>query len=153
LAKLEPLRANIARLGLDNVTVGTCDVRRHTIRDADGVLLDAPCSGLGVLGRRPDLRWRKRPEDLPRLQALQLEMLGAAAAAVRPGGLLVYSVCSFEPEETTEVAARFVNAHPEFEPADAAIPEALRAAPGLLYSLPHRHAMDGGFAARWRRRA
>jgi 16S rRNA (cytosine967-C5)-methyltransferase len=127
-------------------------VRRLVLEPAAGVLLDAPCSGLGVLARRPDLRWRKTSADVLRLAALQSELLASAARSVAPGGLLVYSVCSFEPEETVEVAARFAAAHPEFEPADSGMPETLRAGPGLRYFLPQLHGMDGGFVARWRRR-
>jgi len=117
------------------------------------VLVDAPCSGLGVLARRPDLRWRKQAADLPRLAGLQLGLLRAAARLVEPGGCLVYSVCSFEPEETTDVARQFAAMHPDFVPADAGLPAALRTAPGILYFLPHEHGLDGGFAARWRRQA
>jgi 16S rRNA (cytosine967-C5)-methyltransferase len=150
-AKLEKVRANAVRLGLENIVTGHADLRELRLEPADGVLLDAPCSGLGVLARRPDLRWRKRPEDLPRLQTLQLELLEAAATLVRPGGLLVYSVCSFEPEETSEVQASFTARHPEMRPDDGGLPQELRAAPGVLYLFPHAHGTDGGFAARWRR--
>lgn len=149
--RLEKVRANAARLGLENVVAGCADLRHLRVEPADGVLLDAPCSGLGVLARRPDLRWRKRPEDPRRLQTLQMELLDAAARLVRAGGLLVYSVCSFEPEETLEVAARFAARHPEMRPADEGLPPALRSGPGFLYLLPHEHGTDGGFAARWRR--
>jgi 16S rRNA (cytosine967-C5)-methyltransferase len=151
-AKLERLRDNARRLGLANVAVAQADCRELEVEPAVGVLLDAPCSGLGVLGRRPDLRWRKQAADLPRLAALQSELLAAAARLVTPGGMLVYSVCSFEPEETAQVAAAFATAHPEFAPADVGLPRALRAAPGILYFLPQAHGMDGGFVARWRQR-
>src|SRR4029077_10131622 len=100
--------------------------RELRTQPADGVLLDAPCSGLGVLSRRPDSRWRKRPEDLPRLQGLQLELLAVAARHVRPGGVLVYSVCSFEPEETSEVVERFAASHPEMRLEEGPAPSALR---------------------------
>lgn len=149
--KLARVHQNAVRLGLGNLLPAQADARTLQAAPADGVLLDAPCSGLGVLGRRPDLRWRKSPGDLPRLQALQLELLEAAARHVRPGGVLVYSVCSFEPEETLAVAERFAAGHPEMQPDDADLPPALRAGPGVLYFFPQRHGIDGGFAARWRR--
>lgn len=152
VAKLERVRENVRRLGLTNVAVAQADSRALDVEPAAGVVLDAPCSGLGVLGRRPDLRWRKQPADLPRLAALQSELLSAAARVVAPGGMLVYSVCTFEPEETAQVAAAFATAHPEFAPADDGMPRALRAAPGILYFLPQAHGIDGGFVARWRRR-
>jgi 16S rRNA (cytosine967-C5)-methyltransferase len=150
-AKVQKVRENAARLGLANVLAAVGDARKLHVPPADGVLLDAPCSGLGVLARRPDLRWRKRPDDLPRLQALQLELLEAAARHVRPGGLLVYSLCSFEPEETLEVVERFGARHAELRLDDEHLPPALRAAPGVLYFFPQRHGIDGGFVARWRR--
>jgi 16S rRNA (cytosine967-C5)-methyltransferase len=72
----------------------------------DRVLVDAPCSGLGVLRRRPEARWRIQPEQISELAELQTAMVIAAASAVRPGGRLVYSVCTLTQAETTEVAAR-----------------------------------------------
>jgi 16S rRNA (cytosine967-C5)-methyltransferase len=84
---------------------------------------------------------------------LQAALLETAARHVRVGGRLVYSVCSFEPEETVEVAAAFAAAHPQFEPDDAGLPDELRSGPGILYFFPHLHGLDGGFVARWRRRA
>jgi 16S rRNA (cytosine967-C5)-methyltransferase len=151
-AKLVRVRDNARRLGLENVLAAAADSRTLRTEPASGVLLDAPCTGLGVLARRADLRWRKQVADIARLAALQQELLGAAARHVEPGGLLVYSVCSFEPEETVEVAQRFAAGHPDFLPADSDLPPALRAGPGILYFFPHVHGMDGGFVARWRRR-
>ena len=149
-SKAGRIRENALRLGLDHVAVAVGDARHITLQPADGVLLDAPCSGLGVLARRPDARWRKREPDLPRLQRLQCELLAAAAKRVRPGGTLVYSVCSFEPEETTQVVERFAATHPGFV---GAASESLHAGPDVLYLLPHEHGVDGAFAARWRRPA
>jgi 16S rRNA (cytosine967-C5)-methyltransferase len=77
----------------------------------DHVLLDAPCSGLGTLRRDPDLKWSRRPDDLPRLAAEQGRMIAAAAGAVRPGGTLTYATCSSEPEENEDVVLRFLEAH------------------------------------------
>ena len=150
-AKVERLRANAARLGLAHLLAAVGEARSLRLPAAHGVLLDAPCSGLGVLARRPDARWRKQPGDPARLAVLQAELLEAAAAPVRPGGLLVYSVCSFEPEETEAVASAFSRAHPEFALESGAAPAELRSGPGILYLLPQRHGVDGGFVARWRR--
>ena len=129
---------------------------------ADRVLVDAPCSGLGVLRRRPEIKWRLRPEDLPGLAARQLEILEGAARAVRPGGTLVLAVCSLEPEEGPEVAARFLGAHAGFEPVPITgwppgtggtpAPAALPAGPGAALLTPHRHDTDGFFVAVFRRR-
>jgi len=149
--KVERVRGNAARLGCGNILAAVADARHLRDVQADGVLVDAPCTGLGVLARRPDLRWRKRREDLERLPRLQLELLEQTAHLVRPGGLLVYSVCSFEPEETVAVVRSFSSHHPELRLEAGATDAALQLEPGLLYWLPHRHGMDGGFAARWRR--
>lgn len=150
-ARVQRIRDNALRLGLDNVVVATGDALRIETPRCDGVLLDAPCSGLGVLSRRPDARWRKRPADLERLADLQGRLLAAAARRVKPGGILVYSVCTFEPEETTAVVERFGAAHPDLQLESGDAPEALRSGPGILYFLPQRHDVDGGFVARWRK--
>lgn len=114
--------------------------------------MDAPCLGTGTFARHPDARWRVSPDALARLAAQQADLLDAAAEAVRPGGLLVYATCSLEPEENEQQVDRFLERHPVFrrEPAED-FPAALLSAKGDLMILPHRHAMDGGFAARLRR--
>ena len=82
----------------------------------DRVLVDAPCSGLGVLRRRPDARWRVRPDDVSRLAGLQKALLTAAIPLVRPGGVLVYSVCTLTRAETTLIDRWLADEHPELEP-------------------------------------
>jgi 16S rRNA (cytosine967-C5)-methyltransferase len=123
---------------------------------ADRVLVDAPCSGLGVLRRRPEIRWRIRPEDLGPIAARQVRLLAGAAGAVRPGGRLVYSVCSTEPEEGRDVVAALLAATPGFEPVPIegwpfATPDIHPANGVLLY--PHRAGTDGFFVAALRRTA
>jgi 16S rRNA (cytosine967-C5)-methyltransferase len=106
--------ANAAACGV-RVAVAVADGRRPPLApgSCDRVLVDAPCSGLGVLRRRPDARWRVRPADLPALAALQRELLEAAVALVRPGGLVVYSVCTLTRAETEGIDAWLAAAHPE----------------------------------------
>lgn len=121
-------------------------------RPFDRVLLDAPCSGTGVLAKRADLRWNRSPEDLRDLAALQDRLLDAAARAVRPGGLLVYSTCSVEAEENDDRVRAFLDRHADFsvEPVGDLVPEPMR--DGDVYrALPHVHGTDGAFAARLRR--
>lgn len=120
---------------------------------ADRVLLDVPCTGLGVLAKRADLRWRRSPDDLEEMTALQDELLDAAAQLVRPGGLLVYSTCTIEPEENECRVEAFLDRHDAFvlESAAAHVPDDVVSADGFLATLPHRHRMDGAFAARLRR--
>lgn len=118
----------------------------------DRVLLDAPCSGTGVLAKRADLRWNLAPERLDELAALQDRLLDAAARHVRPGGLLVYSTCSIEAVENDERVSSFLARHPDFalEPVGERVPEPMR--DGDVYrAVPHVHGTDGAFAARLRR--
>ncbi|MFO7310469.1 MAG: 16S rRNA (cytosine(967)-C(5))-methyltransferase RsmB [Bacillota bacterium] len=150
--KLGLVQRAAARLGITIVTTVEGDGREMPGRlaPADRVLVDAPCSGLGVLRRRPDLRWRKRPEELTALAALQGELLAAAAELTRPGGTLVYSTCTTEPEETTEVVEAFLRSRadfvPEVLPLREFVPDRFG---GYLY--PHRHGTDGFFIARLRK--
>jgi 16S rRNA (cytosine967-C5)-methyltransferase len=108
------LAANASRLGLRSVATVVADARRPPLRPGvfDRVLIDAPCSGLGVLRRRPDARWRVRPRDPPRLAALQRCLLDAAIPLLAPGGTLVYSVCTLTREETAGVDRWLAAAHP-----------------------------------------
>ena len=110
--------SNVARLGQDNVAVVVADAARPPLRPGsmDRVLIDAPCSGLGVLRRRPDARWRIQEADVARLAALQRDLLEGAAALVRSGGTLVYSVCTLTLEETEGVDRWMASAHPDLVP-------------------------------------
>lgn len=129
--RLRRLQANLKRLKLDWV---------EAVQDIpeggafDRVLVDAPCSNTGVLRRRPDARWRWDAEHLAQLTGLQAEILAAAAARVAPGGLLVYSTCSNEPEENADQVAAFLAAHPDFREV------------GRKESLPFETEHDGAFA-------
>ena len=120
---LQPARgglvaANARRLQLPGVAVVVADGRRPPLRpgSVDRVLVDAPCSGLGVLRRRPDARWRVQPDDVDRLAGLQRQLLTAAAGLVRPGGTVVYSVCTLTLAETAAVDRWLAGAHPELAP-------------------------------------
>jgi 16S rRNA (cytosine967-C5)-methyltransferase len=123
----------------------------------DAVLLDAPCSGLGTLRRDPDIKWKRREEDLAGLATAELRMLQHGAEAVRPGGFLLYATCSSEPEENEEIAARFLEARPDFR---AVEPDRMRAilatrhasplpfdSAGHLRTFPHLHGLEAFFAA------
>ncbi|MCW5890662.1 MAG: 16S rRNA (cytosine(967)-C(5))-methyltransferase RsmB [bacterium] len=121
----------------------------------DAVLVDAPCSGLGTLRRHPEARWRRTAADPSRLAALQRALLAGVAPLVRPGGTLVYAVCTIMRAETDDVLAAFLGDHPGFavEPATAVLPAAAHALvdpAGLLRTHPHRDDLDGFFAVRLR---
>ena len=135
------LAENVGRLGATNVRVVQSDVRELAEGGFDRALVDAPCSGLGVLGRRPDLRWRSRP-----LPELQLELLEAAVERTKPGGIVVYSVCTLNADENEAVVD-----------ASGLEPEALGVEwpsyqhpkrPEFLLTSPHRHGTSGFFIAR-----
>ncbi|XP_004491518.1 uncharacterized protein [Cicer arietinum] len=114
------------------------------------VLLDAPCSGLGVLSKRADLRWNKKLEDIEQLKILQDELLDAASTLVKPGGVLVYSTCSIDPEENDERVAAFLVRHPDFhiDPVDRYVTPDFVTPNGFYFSNPVKHSLDGSFAAR-----
>ncbi len=129
--RLARLKENLARMKLDNVTAV------QKIEDGalfDRVLVDAPCSNTGVIRRRPDARWRWNADHLAQLVALQREILEAAAAHVKPGGRLVYSTCSNEPEENAEQVTAFLAAHPDFSEVER------------RESVPFETGHDGAFA-------
>jgi 16S rRNA (cytosine967-C5)-methyltransferase len=118
------------------------------------VLVDAPCTGLGALRRRPEARWRREPEDARRLQSLQRALLESALAAVRVGGIVAYATCSPLLAETTEVVAATLRAVPGIEAIDARpfLPGVPDLGPGPQVQLwPHRHATDAMFVALIRR--
>ncbi|HEX3540623.1 MAG TPA: transcription antitermination factor NusB [Acidimicrobiales bacterium] len=116
-SRLATVVANVGRLRLDNVVGIALDGTRPPFPPAtfDRVLVDAPCSGLGVLRRRPDARWRARPDDVARLAALQRQLIEQALELVRPGGVVVYSVCTLTAAETLDIDAWLAGAHPEAE--------------------------------------
>lgn len=151
--KLNLVRESAGRLGIGIIetVVGDGRAMPGRLAPADAVLVDAPCSGLGVLRRRPDLRWRPREAALRPLAEQQRQLLGAAAALTRPGGVIVYSTCSTEPEETTAVVKQFLATHPQIVPESP--PEACIAADVGGYLFPHHHGTDGFFIARLRRRS
>jgi 16S rRNA (cytosine967-C5)-methyltransferase len=156
--KLELCADHARRLGIATISTTACDLtdpRAPLAPTYDRVLLDAPCTGLGVLRRHPEAKWRRAPGDARELAALQSELLAALAPRVRPGGVLVYSVCTFTDEEGPAQTAAFVAAHPEFtvEPPPEPRHAALCDATGALRTWPHRHDADAFYAVCLRKRA
>lgn len=146
------------RLGLDNLRISVRDALdfRPDLEGAlDGVLLDAPCAGLGVLSQKPDIKLRLKEEDIPAIVDTQGRLIDTVCSYVRPGGALVYSTCSLLPEENADRVRAFLQAHPNFtlEPLPTSFPEELRArqTPCGLQLLGCRDGVEGFFIARMRR--
>jgi 16S rRNA (cytosine967-C5)-methyltransferase len=151
------------RLGAGNVRVEVADAAVARAEGAifDRVLVDPPCSGLGTLQARPDLRWRATAEGVAEMAAMQARILAAGAAALRPGGVLVYSTCTISPTENERLIASFLDSNRDFGLDDLAAEmpaHAMAAASGdrpvsngLVLTLPHRDHTAGFFIARMRR--
>ncbi|SCW87035.1 16S rRNA (cytosine(967)-C(5))-methyltransferase RsmB [Ancylobacter rudongensis] len=161
--RLRRLKANLARLNL-TAEVIEADATRLKAGPYDGVLLDAPCSATGTIRRHPEVAWTKAPADIVSLASLQTRLLANAAELVKPGGVLVYSTCSLEPEEGERQIAAFLALRPDFSrdpvaPGECGIPAEWINAAGEVRTLPTylpdedpRYAgLDGFFAARLRK--
>jgi 16S rRNA (cytosine967-C5)-methyltransferase len=139
--RLKLLRENCDRLGVTCMKIGEVggSPNSETVGRLDRILIDAPCSNTGVMRRRVDLRWRIQPAEIERLSRVQLELLGQAAVLLKPGGILVYSTCSLEPEENSVVVQEFLAGRKEFR---------LESERALI---PFADAVDGAYVARLRR--
>lgn len=158
-SRLQKLQDNMQRLGAGHTpTIHALTLQQFTLEHLqpfDGILIDAPCSGTGVTGRHPDIRWNRREEDLIHYQQEQLHLLDLSAGRLVPGGTLVYATCSLEPEENQEVLKTFLATHPEMRLTDCS-PQLPESAHRFVIDgcfTPHPTAgMDGFFAARLQRR-
>jgi 16S rRNA (cytosine967-C5)-methyltransferase len=148
--RLRRMRRGLSRLGREaQVSLVAADGRHRAWACAfDGVLVDAPCTNLGVIRRRVDVRWRVEPEEIERLGRVQAGLLDAAAAGVAPGGWLVYSVCTIEPEETRAQRQAFLERHAGWTslPLPVWVPGGARGDEGELLLLPGEFETDGGYA-------
>jgi 16S rRNA (cytosine967-C5)-methyltransferase len=158
--KLEKLETNAAALGISIITCRVGDARSYDPGcRPDSILLDAPCTGTGVLGRRAELRWKLTREHLLELTAIQASLLDRAAELLNPGGILVYATCSIEPEENIGQIDAFLRRHPDFR--QDCHPERIGerfsrhlTPDGSILTLPGDHeGFDGGFAQRLRKTA
>ncbi|NMW19282.1 MAG: 16S rRNA (cytosine(967)-C(5))-methyltransferase [Chlorobiaceae bacterium] len=145
-------------LGITIINTAAADARTYKAeKQPDIILLDVPCTGTGVLGRRTELRWKLSPATLQELQVLQAELLDHSAELLGEGGILVYATCSIEPEENDLQIKAFLKRHPDFafDPESNSIPELFRQgqeSSGAILTLPGRHpGFDGGFCQRLRK--
>ena len=137
--KLEHVKQNAQRLGIkiiEPLLIDACDIGEKFFEQADKVLVDAPCSGLGVLRRKADLRWKKNPDELNDLPALQEKILSSAAKTLKRGGILVYSTCTITRRENQSVVEKFLAAHEDFQLVE------------MKTLLPHVTNTDGFFSAK-----
>ena len=147
--RLEDTRNTLHRLGITDLPLKIADAAGEKIPASSHILADVPCSGFGVIRKRSDLRWRRRPEEMPQLLQLQKNILDNVSQYVNPGGLLVYSTCTFDREENMGSVRDFLGRHRDFDiaPADPArIPAELITPEGAVATFPHRHFCEGSFA-------
>ena len=152
--RLRKVQENAERLRLTSVSTKALDARSLQGIQADRILVDAPCSGLGTLHRHADGRWRQTPESVAELAELQAEILEAAANCLKPEGLLVYATCTLHPAENEAVVEQFLHRHPDWQiaplPTDSPF-QAIVEPEGWLRIWPHREDRDGFFGVRLQR--
>ena len=152
-SKLSLIESGRERLGLSSISVGARDALtpdESLLGRVDKVICDAPCSGLGVLGKKPDLRY-KDSSVMTQLPTLQYDILTASASYLKIGGELVYSTCTLNPEENENIVQKFLKDNPSYEPVCFNVGD-LQAEDGMLTLLPHVHMTDGFFMAKIRRK-
>ncbi len=154
-AKIRMMKQNAERLGITNIEFiqdDAADLQDDRVKDLkfDKILLDAPCSGLGVLSKKPEIRWKREFEDILALTEIQKNLLNSAVKYLKPGGVIVYSTCSTEQEENMDVVKDFLEKNPDFRIDNASqyVKSELVNAEGCIETFPHRHNIDGSFAAR-----
>ena len=146
--RLDKLAESALSYHAENIRVSRADATEVELDETDAVLLDAPCTGTGVLSKRADLRWRRDQDSLDNAVELQAELLDSAAEMVKKGGRLVYSTCSLEEEENMEQVMSFLDRHDNFEmqSVEGYVPDEVMVHGGLAYqTFPHKHGCDGHF--------
>ena len=126
-----------------------------TVTAFDKILIDAPCTGFGVLNKRVDLKWKRTEQDIQNMKGIQLDLLRAAANYLKPNGCIVYSTCTIEPEENEKVIEEFLAGNKDFrqENLKGIIPDMYLGNNYYVQTFPHRHKMDGSFVAKIRKLA
>ncbi|WP_024545442.1 16S rRNA (cytosine(967)-C(5))-methyltransferase [Picosynechococcus sp. NKBG15041c] len=157
-ARINKVEQNARRLKLSMIRTLMGDSRSYSqFRNmADRVLLDVPCSGLGTLHKRPDIRWQQSPAKIAELTTLQGELLATGSTWVKPGGYLVYATCTLNPAENEAIAQQFLGTHPDWHivpPAEDSPVFPYSQPEGWLQVVPHRHQMDGFFMVKLQRQA
>ncbi len=152
--KIKLIQEGAARLGLDCISASVMDARTFDPsleKSFDLVMADVPCSGLGVIRKKPDIRYRD-PEPLKNLPAIQLDILLNVSRYVRPGGTLLYATCTLLRRENEDVVGRFLDRKKDFAPEPFTLPGAIGQTDGMATLWPHIHGTDGFFMAKLRRK-
>lgn len=149
-SRLKLLEKNIERLGIKSIKPVAADAMLFNGELFDRVLADIPCSGTGTISKKPDIKWKKDLLDIQLLNDVQYKLLNKAASLVKPGGFLVYSTCSIEPEENFEIVKKFLQNNKNFQLKNSSeiFPAELIDENGCIQTLPHIHRTDGAFAAK-----
>ncbi|MEJ2494647.1 MAG: 16S rRNA (cytosine(967)-C(5))-methyltransferase RsmB [Ignavibacteriaceae bacterium] len=149
-SRLKLLRRNMQRLGMSNIQTVETDALEYNENHFDRVLADVPCTGSGTLTKKPDIKWKKDLFTLREMNDIQYKLLCKAGELVKPGGVVVYSTCSIEPEENKDIVEKFLSNNPDFhlESAKGRFPDEILDENGCIQTYPQRHKMDGAFAAK-----
>lgn len=152
-SRIKILKNNLDRLGVTNVTLIEADSSEYSDGLFDRVLVDVPCSGLGTLTKKPDIKWKRDIGDFRKLNLIQYKLLVSGSKLVDVGGFIIYSTCTIEPEENYLIVEKFLNENSGFELVQAAeiFDEKLTDSNGCLQTFPHIHNLDGAFSAKLKR--
>lgn len=161
-SRAESMQKNFERMGYNNITSIYDDIsnpqtealKTKLIGKIDKVLIDAPCSGFGVISKKPDIKWKRECNDIFELQKIQLEILDNVIKYLKPEGVIVYSTCTIAPEENSDVIKIFLQKYPEFEVDNAVnyVDSRVVNSEGYIETFPHIHGIDGSFAARLKKK-
>ena len=148
--RLNLVKSGCERLGITNVEYVAADGGEYECEPADKIIVDAPCSGLGVLAKKPDIKIKREMRDIVDVVKSQERLIENASRLLKSGGTMVYSTCTIEPEENFTLVKKFLEKHPEFsiDPAQKFVNEKLVHPDGYVETYPHRHGIDGSFAIR-----
>ncbi|MBZ0181675.1 MAG: 16S rRNA (cytosine(967)-C(5))-methyltransferase RsmB [Melioribacteraceae bacterium] len=149
-SRIKILKKNLERLGVQNVRTEVTDALEFNEEGFDRVLIDAPCSGLGTLTKKPDIKWKRDIGDFRKITPIQSSLLNKGAELLKPNGFLVYSTCTIEPEENYEIIKQFLFEHPDFElvSGHGIFDDDILDSNGCVQTFPNIHGTDGAFAAK-----
>ena len=150
--RAKALNDNLRRLGVSIARVVAADALKPIVNHSfDRILVDAPCTGFGVLSKRVDLKWKRTEDDIRNMRRVQIQMLDSASRLLKPDGKIVYSTCTIEPEENEKVVEEFIETHSDFrlDRITGELPDKYIVNQSYVRTFPHKHKIDGSFCARF----